>query len=209
MYQRNDILLGGMALRKVGLVLLLVCCSWYFSALAAVEAKEKRTADEYIAALQLVEHVEGGYLRELYKNQRKAGAPMLPDAYAGERPLASTIYYLLRSGGVSQFHQLLSDEIWFYHDGSPLVLHMISPEGTLTSVRLGLDVKRGEQPQVLVPAQTIFGAEVAEKGSFGLVSCMVSPGFDYRDFRLCSYEELMRQYPDYSGVIERLNGKRQ
>ena len=197
-----------MALRRAGLILLLVCCSWYFSTMAAAEAKEKRTADEYIAALQLVGHVEGGYFKELYKNQRKAGAAVLPDIYAGERPLASTIYYLLKSGGVSQFHQLLSDEIWFYHDGSPLVLHMISPKGTLTSVRLGLDVARGEQPQVLVPAQTIFGAEVAEKGSFGLVSCMVSPGFDYRDFRLCSYEKLMRQYPAYAEVIERLNGKK-
>lgn len=194
-------------MRRAGLIVLLVCCSWYFSIVAA-EAKEKRTADEYIAALQLVGHVEGGYFKELYKNQRKAGAAILPDVYTGERPLASTIYYLLKSGGVSQFHQLLSDEIWFYHDGSPLILHMISPNGMLTSVRLGLDVNRGEQPQVLVPAQTIFGAEVAEKGSFGLVSCMVSPGFDYRDFRLCSYEELMREYPAYAGVIERLNGKK-
>nr|WP_320146553.1 cupin domain-containing protein [uncultured Anaeromusa sp.] len=196
-------------MRKTGLVLLLVCCSWYFSTLTAAEAKAQQTADEYIAALQLVGHVEGGYFKELYKNQRKVGTSVLPDAYSGERPLASTIYYLLKSGGVSQFHQLLSDEIWFYHDGSPLVLHMITPAGELTSVRLGLDVANGEKPQVLVPAQTIFGAEVAEKGSFGLVSCMVSPGFDYRDFRLCSYEELMRQYPAYAGVIERLNGKRQ
>ena len=93
-----------MALRRAGLILLLVCCSCYFGTAAPAEVKEKRTADEYIAALQLVGHVEGGYFKELYKNQRKAGAAILPDVYAGERPLASTIYYLLKSGGVSQFH---------------------------------------------------------------------------------------------------------
>jgi uncharacterized protein len=159
------------------------------------------TADYYIQALQLEGHIEGGYFKELYKNSRT----IRPQKDAEERVLSSTIYYLLKSGGVSKFHKLKSDEIWFFHDGSPLLIHMINQAGELQSVRLGLSVANGELPQVLVPAGTIFGAEVAEKDSFGLVSCMVSPGFDYKDFELCSYQELAKKYPNYLDLIKRLS----
>ncbi len=162
---------------------------------------EKFTADYYINTLQLEGHIEGGYFKELYKNSRM----ILPNHGDEKRALSSTIYYLLKSGGVSKFHKLKSDEIWFFHDGSPLLIHMIDSAGALRSVKLGLDVANGQLPQVLVPAGTVFGAEVAEKDSFGLVSCMVSPGFDYKDFQLCSYQELAGKYPNHLELIRRLS----
>ena len=64
----------------------------------------------FIDNLGLKPHVEGGYYKELYKNSR----------CLGERPIASAIYYLLKSGQVSRFHRLKSDELWLYHYGSPL-----------------------------------------------------------------------------------------
>ncbi|WP_346354771.1 cupin domain-containing protein [Azotosporobacter soli] len=161
----------------------------------------KFTADYYINTLQLEGHIEGGYFKELYKNSQT----VLANKSDEKRALSSTIYYLLKSGGVSKFHKLKSDEIWFFHDGSPLLIHMIDSAGVLRSVKLGLDVANGQLPQVLVPAGTIFGAEVAEKDSFGLVSCMVSPGFDYKDFQLCSYQELAEKYPKYLDLIKRLS----
>ncbi|MBK7910822.1 MAG: cupin domain-containing protein [Bacteroidetes bacterium] len=38
--------------------------------------------------------------------------------------------------------------------------------------------------QHVVPAGRWFGARLAAEGSFCLVGCQVSPGFDFRDFEL-------------------------
>ena len=157
-------------------------------------------ADYYIMHLAMEEHIEGGYCKEIYQNSmtlKRAGGE-------GERCLSSTIYYLLKSGQVSRFHRLQSDEIWFFHAGSSLLVHMIDNQGLLTTARLGLDVSSGELPQVLVPAGTVFGAEVAADDSFTLVSCMVSPGFDYDDFQLYTYPEMLALYPAHGALIRRL-----
>ena len=122
----------------------------------------------------------------------------------GKRALSSTIYYLLKSGEKSSLHKLKSDEIWFFHDGSPMLIYLFQPNGEMQSVRLGLNAAKGEVPQILVPAGVVFGAEVSEADSFGLVSCMVSPGFDYRDFELCAYQTLLDKYPKYSELISRM-----
>ena len=63
-------------------------------------------------------------------------------------------------------------------------------------VHLGRDIKRGEQLQFRVPAGTIFGSEVLDASSFGLVSCAVAPGFDYHDFELFTRDQLLAKYPE-------------
>ena len=164
----------------------------------------KLTADYFITHLAMEEHIEGGYFKEIYQH-----AQTIESACADStdvRCLSSTIYYLLRSQQVSKFHQLTSDELWFFHTGSPLLIHLIDSEGRLRTETLGLDAGSGQSPQIRVPAYTIFGAEVAADDSFTFVSCMVSPGFDYRDFRLFTSEELIRQFPQHQAVITRLNG---
>ena len=78
---------------------------------------------------------------------------------------------------------------------------------SLALPRLGLAVDRGELPQVLVTGNRIFGAELAEPKGFFLFICVVSPGFDYRDFELFSGSELSRLYPQHADLIQRLNGQ--
>lgn len=165
----------------------------------------KRAADDYIAQLGMTAHTEGGYFKELYKNNYSISVKELAPGCERERSLSSTIYYLLKSGQVSRFHRLLSDEVWFYHAGSPLRIYMIDSQGVLTTVKLGLAINEGESPQIVVPANTIFGADVVDDDSFSLVSCMVSPGFDYRDFLLYTREELIKQYPEHSIIITKLS----
>jgi len=154
------------------------------------------TAEYFIDKLGLKPHIEGGYFKELYGNSLTV---------TDGRPLSSTIYYLLKSGQVSKFHRLKSDEVWFYHCGAPLLVHQIDQVGMLATIALGLMVDKGEQPQILVPGNTVFGAEVKNANSFCLVSCMVSPGFDYQDFKLFSSDELCAMFPDHGAVIRRLN----
>ena len=154
------------------------------------------TAEDYIDGLGMQAHVEGGYCRELFQSKQRSE----------DRPLASSIYYLLKAGQVSKFHRLKSDELWFYHYGSPLLIHQIDDAGRLSTGRLGLAFTQGELPQILVPRNRIFGAELATTEGFCLVSCAVSPGFDYQNFELFSGAELLRLFPQHATVIRRLNG---
>ncbi|HEX2954523.1 MAG TPA: cupin domain-containing protein [Bacillota bacterium] len=163
------------------------------------------TADYYISQLGLQEHVEGGYFKEIYKNPQKLNGQDL--AVKGERLLSSSIYYLLKSGQYSKFHQLLFDEIWLFHMGSPLTIHMIDGNGELKSSKLGIDIDAGEMPQLTVPAGAIFAAEVIQDNSFSLVSCVTAPGFDYEDFRIYSEEELIKRFPKHKAMITKFNGK--
>ena len=163
------------------------------------------TVDYFISKLQLKPHIEGGFFKELYHNSQIISAQ--PERQNDEqRYLSSTIYYLLRSGEVSRFHKLKSDEIWFYHYGAPAIIHVIDEFGQLKSFKLGLNADEGENPQLLIPANQIFGAEVLENDSFSLVSCMVSPGFDYADFELFAAETLIKRYPQHKDLILKLNG---
>ena len=164
------------------------------------------TADYFISRLGLEPHIEGGYFRETYRNIHTINNSESAIGHDGKRSLSTTIYYLLKSGQTSKFHRIKSDELWFYHYGSPLIIHLIDSGGNLKSARLGLNIESGETPQVLVSANSIFGAEVAQHNSFGLVSCMVSPGFDYRDFEIFHSRDLISLYPGHKEIIRRLNG---
>ena len=70
--------------------------------------------------------------------------------------------------------------------------------------KLGLNIEQGEQPQVLVPKNTIFGSSVDEKNTFSLVGCMVSPGFDFADFEMFTQGELIEQYPTHEAIIRKM-----
>lgn len=76
--------------------------------------------------------------------------------------------------------------------------------GISMMAHLGRDIERGEQLQFRVPAGTIFGSEVLDASSFGLVSCVVAPGFDYHDFELFTQDQLLAKYPEQAEVIRRV-----
>jgi uncharacterized protein len=152
------------------------------------------TADQFIEKLGLQVHVEGGFYTETYRS------PLL----AGERALSTTIYFLLKEEQLSRFHQLTADEIWFFHYGAALRVHCIDDAGNLSVHHLGLNLEAGELPQLLIPAGTIFGSEMSDKNSFCLVSCMVSPGFEFDDFKLFTKEELLARFPQHEDIIQHL-----
>jgi predicted cupin superfamily sugar epimerase len=130
--------------------------------------------------LDLRPHPEGGWYRETYRTAHT----VRPEGYDGERATATAIYFLLHPGEESAWHVVKSDEIWFFHAGGPLTLRLggAGPApGGATEVTLG--VGPGREPQVLIPAG-VWQAAVPAGDEFVLVSCVVSPGFDFADFRL-------------------------
>ena len=81
---------------------------------------------------------------------------------------------------------------------------MIHPDGTYEAQKLGLNVDVGERPQIIVKKNTIFGSSVDEENTFGLVGCMVAPGFDFVDFELFTQQQLLAQYPQHEAVIKKM-----
>jgi predicted cupin superfamily sugar epimerase len=55
-----------------------------------------------------------------------------------------------------------------------------------------------------VQAKTIFGSSVDQKDSYALVSCVVAPGFDFRDFELFTAADLLPFYPASEEIIQKL-----
>lgn len=152
----------------------------------------------FIEQLKMEEHPEGGYYYSKHVSEQLMETPV------GNRAQYTSIYFLLRSEDISHLHRLQFDEVWYYHAGSALTVHMIHPDGTYEAQKLGLNIAAGEQPQIIVPKHTIFGSSVEDDNTFSLVGCMVSPGFDYADFELFTQAELINQYPEHTSVIKKM-----
>lgn len=130
------------------------------------------TAADVIRALDLHPHPEGGHYRETFRD------PNGP----GPRGWSTAIYYLLERGERSQWHKVDAAELWLFHAGDPLAL-ALSPDGRHVDRRvLGIDFASGARPQVVVPAQYWQSAEPL--GAWTLVSCTVSPGFEFQGFEM-------------------------
>ncbi|MDF2067207.1 cupin domain-containing protein [Bacillus sp. Cr_A10] len=151
-------------------------------------------AEYYIKHLGLEPHPEGGYFKSTFASEESVNS----------RKLYTSIYFLLGADDVSHFHRLKSDELWYFHGGSSLLVHVIDEDGNYVEHKVGLDIENGETPQVLVPKNSIFGSSVMENGSFSLVGCMVAPGFEYEDFELFTQSELLDKYPQHEQIIRKL-----
>lgn len=126
-----------------------------------------------IDRLGLIPHPEGGWYRETWR----------ADAAAGTRPSGTAIHFLLEAGQRSHWHRVDATEMWLWHAGAPLRL-LTSPgdAGPVATTILGADVLAGQSPQGLVPTDH-WQATEADAG-WALVSCIVSPGFDFAGFTL-------------------------
>ena len=128
------------------------------------------TADEIIAKLNLAPHPEGGWF---------------PETWAADNPGRATgtcIYFLLKSSERSHWHRVDAAEIWLYHAGAPLVLSLAADaSGPAQDHLLSPDLTQGE-PQVIVPKGYWQAAKTT--GDWTLVSCTVSPGFQFEGFEL-------------------------
>ena len=134
---------------------------------------------EFVEELGLTPHPEGGWYRETWRSD----AEFEPEGYGGVRASATAIYFLLGPGEESRWHRVRSAEIWLWHSGGPLTLQYGETPEQADAVTLGADVGAGQQPQVVIPAGAWQAARPAGDQAV-LVSCVVSPGFDFADFTM-------------------------
>ncbi len=162
------------------------------------------SADILIEKFALVSHPEGGYYKETYRASGNISDSVFLEKYSGSRDFSTSIYFLLNAKDVSKFHRLKSDELWFFHLGSAVRIHVIGKNGEYHNILLGDDINAKENLQAVIPGGCWFGAEMVDKTSFSFMSCVVSPGFDFNDFELATRKELISEYPQYSDIIKRL-----
>jgi len=46
---------------------------------------------------------------------------------------------------------------------------------------------------------------VEEPGGWALVSCVVAPGFDFKDFEILEQTDLLEAFPEHASIIKKLN----
>lgn len=131
-------------------------------------------ASSLISSLALEPHPEGGWYRQTWAAPEVV---TLPDGRV--RPTATLIYFLLPAGESSAWHRVASDEIWLSHHGAvTLELGGVGTEPVLEATV----VVDAAAPQAVVAAHTWQRTVPADEDA--LVSCLVSPGFDFDDFEL-------------------------
>ncbi|MDA0577482.1 MAG: HAD-IIA family hydrolase [Verrucomicrobia bacterium] len=160
------------------------------------------SAEDWIRTLGLQRHPEGGYFRETYRAKEEIESAALPPRFTGRRAHSTAILYLLAGHDFSAFHRVRSDELWHYHAGAGLRLHVLSPDGVYTEIGLGTGPH--QSPQVAIPAGHWFAAEPADPAGYVLAGCTVAPGFAFADFELARRAELHQRYPAHFALIDRL-----
>ena len=132
-----------------------------------------------VAALGLEPHPEGGWYRQTWRS------PVDVELSDGRlRATATLIHFLLHAGEASAWHRVASDEIWLAHAGTVTIElggEGPDPDPTARHV-IGADVATGQALQVVVTAGT--WQRTIPGDADALVSCIVSPGFDFADFEL-------------------------
>lgn len=152
----------------------------------------------WIEKLELLRHIEGGFYKQIYASKKQCQEHE-------NRNLATCIFYLLEGNDFSAFHKINGDEIWHFFIGSSLTIYIINEnDSKLKIVKLGKDLDKGENLQLIINEGNWFAAEVNDKSSFTLVGCTVIPGFEFKNFKLAKKKSLLLKFPSYKWVIEKL-----
>ncbi len=131
-------------------------------------------------ALDLEPHPEGGWFRQTWESSATVSL-----ADGRTRSAATLIYFLLPTGEASAWHRVTSDEIWLAHTGVvTLELGGSDAEPAAAGACERRSVGATGEAQVLVPAGHWQRTVVSDEDA--LVSCLVSPGFDFEDFELAT-----------------------
>ena len=158
----------------------------------------QQNAEYWISKLNLQAHPEGGFYKETFRSQQnvnKTGSDAL-------RQACTSIYYLLEGLDYSGFHRIQSDEIWYFHKGVALNIHIITANGDHQVWELS-DQATGNL-SLVVPAGLWFAAELPAKEGYTLVSCAVAPGFEFSEFEMGDRYVLQNAYPAHQEIFARL-----
>lgn len=113
-------------------------------------------------------------------------------------------HWLFLPGRFSSFHKVMNnEELWLIHVGK-LLVHVIEPSGEYTLIRLGLDLRTGEQPVATVGLGQWQAAELQEGTSFAFGTNVCAPPFSFDQFSIATRDTLLHEHPTHAALIMRL-----
>ncbi|MBP2411937.1 putative cupin superfamily sugar epimerase [Arthrobacter stackebrandtii] len=174
---------------------------------AGLPLDEASGAGLWIERLHMQACGAGGWIAPAMTSNELVPGSALPARFDVDHPLYSSNWYLLKAGEVLQLHTLKQDELWFFHLGAPVRLHVFSSQSGYSQTVFGPDFDAGQTLNGLAPHSTWFGAELAGPG-FALVSCSLSPGYEPSDSALPTSAEvdgLIARYPQEAALIRKLS----
>ena len=150
--------------------------------------------------------LEGGHFRQSYRAAESISSDALPARYQRDKQLCTAIYYLLTSDpdSFSALHRLPTDEIYHFYLGDPVEMLLLHPDGDSAFVRLGPDLRAGQQVQFVVPAGVWQGSRLASDGACALMGTTMAPGYDEGDYTGGERGALSERYPDRADLIREL-----
>ncbi len=155
-----------------------------------------------IKELDLDQHPEGGWFKEVYRSNMILNQRGLPSEFGDDRSALTSIYYMLANEQYSAFHKIKSPEVWYFHKGMPLTIHMMNTEGNYS--KIVLSDQKGDMLQYTVNPNTWFAATIEGEFGYSLVSCAVAPGFEFADFCMADESELIAFAPQHEKIIRKL-----
>ncbi len=162
------------------------------------------TAEDIITHLDLEPlEPEGGYFRRVY-----TGPDLRADYWATghptERPVYSSIYYLLTPETHSRVHRLRTDEIYHFYLGDPVELYAVDGDMRASMTLLGQNILASEQLSYRVPEGMWQGSRLAHGGQYALLGTTMAPAFDFDDFELSDRAQWPKNEDPIWQVIEAL-----
>ncbi len=147
---------------------------------------------DWVTRLGLEPHPEGGWFRRIYTS------PQSMATANGQRPLATSIYYLLtREQPRNRLHANRSDILHFLIDGGPVDYLYVAPGEELRRQRLAGDGAR----HLLVPGNHWKTSQLADGATHALIAELVTPGFDFADHRFATRADLLRDCRAYADEL--------
>lgn len=162
---------------------------------------------------------EGGFYKEMFRSTMNVSVAFSSQPYSA----SSTIYYLLvatngSSPGVDALHRIRFDEMWTHNQGGPIAMVWLkdSADGQVVVKELGKveeTLSSMRQPELVARRDNAtwtswYGAYTSPGTEWALVSCTVSPGFEFQDFELADRASLLPQFPAAESFVQQLTEPR-
>jgi uncharacterized protein len=113
-------------------------------------------------------------------------------------------HWLFLPGAFSAFHKVKNnEELWIAQLGA-VVVHILEPDGTHRTLKVGLNIDAGEHPAATVSAGYWQAAELTEGEAFSFGSNVCAPAFLYTDFEIGKCDVLLNEFPQHADLIKRL-----
>ncbi|KAF8027929.1 hypothetical protein BT93_E0761 [Corymbia citriodora subsp. variegata] len=183
---------------------------------------DSATTSRIVEKLKLTPHPEGGFYAETFRDTSVLlSRSQLPPHYKVDRPVSTSIYFLLPAGSVSHLHRIPCAETWHFYLGEPLtVLELNDKDGSIKLTCIGSDlVGDNQQPQYTVPPNVWFASfptkdyTITPDGSMlkaaprdaekhhSLVGCTCAPAFQFQDFELAKRSEFLSRFPSLEPIL--------